>query len=59
MAANIRIQPKTYQTLREIAERDRETLGETLSKAVEAYRRQKLLDETNRAYAALSNDPKA
>jgi hypothetical protein len=34
------------------------SLSSTLEKAVETLRRQTILEETNRAYAALRSDPK-
>jgi hypothetical protein len=34
-----------------------ESIQDVVSKAVEAYRRQRLLEQTNAAYAALRADP--
>ena len=55
----VRIRPETHAKLRDIAETTGQSMPEVLDEAVEALRRTQLLDQTNRAYAALRNDPKA
>ena len=45
--------------MRELAEREGEPMQAVLAKALEAYRRQRLLEESNRAYAKLKADPAA
>lgn len=53
----VRVPEETRQTLSEIANETGESLQSIVAKAVEAYRRQRILDRTNAAYAALRNDP--
>lgn len=57
MGTTVRINTETHSKLRALAESAGESMPELLEKAVEAYRRQRLLDETNLAFAALRNDP--
>ncbi|MGV8039042.1 MAG: toxin-antitoxin system protein [Thermoanaerobaculaceae bacterium] len=45
--------------LRELARREGASLQETVEHALEAYRRALLIEETNRAYAALRSSPEA
>jgi acyl dehydratase len=54
----VRISEAVHQKLKRMAEQSGTTLSRTLEKAVEALRRQTLLEETNRAYEALHGDPK-
>lgn len=53
----VRISEATHQKLKRMAEQSGTTLSRTLEKAIEALRRQTLLEETNRAYEALRGDP--
>jgi uncharacterized protein (DUF1778 family) len=55
----IRISRETQGVLRSLAARERTSMREVLEKAVEAYRRKRLIEMGNVAYAALKNDPKA
>jgi len=55
----VRIKPETHAKLRDIAQSTGQSMPEVLDEAVETLRRMRLLDETNRAFAALRNDPKA
>ena len=55
----VRIKPETHAKLKEIAETTGQSMPEVLEQAIEALRRVRLLDETNRAYAVLRSDPKA
>jgi hypothetical protein len=54
----VRIPAAVHQKLRQMAAQSGMSLSRTLEKAIEALRRQTLLEETNRAYAALRGDPK-
>jgi hypothetical protein len=53
------ISPKTWQTLRELAEQSGKTIQDILDQAVEDYRRKLFLDAVNACYAALRADPEA
>jgi hypothetical protein len=55
----IRIREETREALRELVAETGQKLQDVLAAAVEAYRRQRLLDESNRAYEALRRDPEA
>lgn len=55
----VRIKPETHAKLRAIAETTGKSMPEVLEDAIESLRRMRLLDETNRAFAALRDDPKA
>ena len=57
--ATVRISPAARHALREIASRTGEPMQAILDQAIEAYRRQRLLDEANAAYTTLRNDPEA
>lgn len=58
-STTVRISKETQQALRELAEQVGEPMQKVLSKAVEVYRRQYLLEKTNAAYTALRADPEA
>ena len=45
--------------LRSLASREEKPMQEVLEKAIELYRRKRLLEMGNEAYAALRNDPRA
>jgi hypothetical protein len=53
----VRVTEATQRTLRDLAQEMDEPIQEVVSIAVEAYRRQRLLEQTNAAYAALRADP--
>jgi hypothetical protein len=55
----IRIREETREALRELVAETGQKLQDVLAAAVEAYRRQRLLDESNRAFEALRRDPEA
>lgn len=55
----VRIREETHEALRQLAEREGDTLQDVLSRAVEAYRRAHILAESNVGYAALRADPVA
>jgi hypothetical protein len=53
----VRVMEATQRTLRDLAQEMDKPIQEVVSIAVEAYRRQRLLEQTNAAYAALRADP--
>ena len=57
--ATVRINAHTHQILREIAQAEHRSMQAVLEKAVEEYRRRRLLEEANAAYAVLRSDPEA
>lgn len=59
MPSNVRVTDNTWKTLRKIATQAGESMQVILEKAVEDYRRKMLLEEANKAYLALKNDPEA
>ena len=58
-SAMVRISGHTREALREIAHADQESMQSVLEKAVEQYRRRRLFDELDAAYAKLQEDPEA
>lgn len=56
MPASVRISPNSWKALKEIADCAGETMQAVLDRAIEAYRRQWLLERANEAYAGLRND---
>jgi len=56
---NVRISQASYKTLRKLAELESDSMQAVLSRAIEAYRRARFLQEANNAYLALRADPKA
>jgi hypothetical protein len=55
----VRIRPETHAKLKELAGHAGESMPDTLDKAIDAYYRERFLEATNRAYAALKANPKA
>jgi predicted transcriptional regulator len=55
----VRIKPETHAKLKQLAAVSGRSMPDVLDDAVYALRRQRLLDETNEAYAALRADAKA
>jgi hypothetical protein len=55
----VRVSAATHDVLRKLAEETSESMQEIVAVAVERYRRQRILDATNEAYAALRADPQA
>jgi hypothetical protein len=55
----IRVSEKTRNMLRDLALEVGAPMHEVVEKAVELYRRQRLLEQANEAYAALRADPEA
>ena len=58
-SATVRVSRETLQVLRELAQQLDEPMPKILAVAVEAYRRKKILDQSNLAYEALRSDPEA
>ena len=58
-SCKVAIGSTSYKTLQELAARSGESIQEILDQAIEQYRRQKFLEEANKAYAALRNNPEA
>lgn len=59
MAETVRIEPATHAALAEIARAKHLSLTEALSRVVEAYRREMLIQALDEDYAALRADPEA
>jgi len=55
----VRISDTSRNILRELAAQKGASMQTLLDKAIEAYRRQLFLEEINKAYAVLREDPKA
>jgi len=55
----VRISTPTREALRELAAQTGESMQATLDKAIEAYRRQRFLEEANTAFQALRENPDA
>jgi len=54
----VRISKRSQLILKEIAERQGSSIQFVLEQAIEIYRRQRLFEEADAAYAALWSDPK-
>ena len=59
VSANVRIQPATYDKLKQLAQRAGKSMPGVLADAVDELYRKQFLDECNRAYARLKADPKS
>ena len=57
--AMMRVTDRTHSTLRQLSAETGEPMQEIADKAVEAYRRQLILERANAAYAGLRADPEA
>lgn len=55
----VRLKEETRRLLQEMAAQDQQSIQEVAARAVEAYRRQRLLDQINADFAALRADPEA
>ena len=53
----VRVKEETRAALRELANQTNQSMQDVLARAVELYRRERILEETNAAYAALRADP--
>lgn len=58
-STTVRVSQETREALRELAEQIGEPMHKVLAKALEAYRRQCILEKANAAYAALRADSEA
>ena len=56
-ATTVRMSEETREMLRELARDARKPMQEVLADAVEAYRRQRLLERTNAAFSELRESP--
>ena len=56
MTTTVRIKPDTHALLSQLAAESGETMQDVLAHALESYRRQRILAQTNAAYAALRED---
>ena len=57
--STVRINDEDRQVLRRLAEDEGETMQAVLSKALDAYRRQRILEQINTSFEALRRDPGA
>ena len=55
----VRINDSAHATLRALSKRRKEPMQAILAQAIEDYRRKTVLEDANRAYAALRKSPKA
>lgn len=55
----VRIEGETQEKLRRLAVVSGQSMQQVLAKAVESYRRQQIITESNARYAALRADPQA
>ena len=58
-SVSVPISEASHKILLELASRGGEPVGKIADKAIEEYRRQRLLDEANTAYVALRADEQA
>ncbi len=58
-SATVRISVKAKETLKKLAEQTGKKMQTVLDEAIESYRRQRLLEEANAAFAALRADKEA
>lgn len=58
-SATVRIRPKALEALRALAAETGEPMSEILEKALEQYRRQRMFEEANAAWAKMRANPKA
>lgn len=59
MSVMVRVSDETRAALGYLAKEMNEPMQQVLAKAVEAYRRQRILQQTNAAYEAIRSDPHA
>lgn len=59
MSALIRITDETHATLRNLSHQTATSMQDIVAKAVEAYRRQRILELSNAAHTDLKADPHA
>ena len=56
---NVRVDPRTHSTLRELSAEYDETMSSLLAEAVGDLKRKRFLEAANADYAALAKDPDA
>ena len=59
VADTIRISKESKQALRELADRDDVSMQDVLARAIEKYRRDRIMEAFNAGYARLRNDSTA
>jgi hypothetical protein len=59
MPANVRIQPRAYDQLRDLAKKAGTSMPQILAEAIDALYRKRFLEECNAAYKRLKDDPQA
>ena len=57
-SSTVRISKESSKILREIASQERKPLQAILDTAIEEYRRRRFLQEANKAYSVLKENPK-
>ena len=55
----IRVKAETHVKLKTMAQQTGQSMPDVLEQAVESLRRQRMIEDTNRAYAALRHDAEA
>jgi predicted transcriptional regulator len=55
----IRVSTQTHRALARLAQEADLSMADVVEQAIELYRRQRILDEANAAYAALRQNPEA
>jgi predicted transcriptional regulator len=58
-SATVRISKETRDTLRNLAARSGESMQTIIDRAIEGYRRQSFIEQANKAYSALRENPQA
>ena len=59
LTTTVRLTKETHFELRQIAQKEGQSIQVVLERLVSDYRRRAMLEEGNRGYAALRQDPKA
>lgn len=57
-SSTVRISKESIQVLKELAAREKTSLQTVLDRAIEEYRRHRFLQEANKAYLLLRENPK-
>lgn len=58
-SATVRISKVTWDTLRNLAARSGESMQTIIDRAIEGYRRQSFIEQANKAYLALRENPES
>ncbi len=59
MPATLRVNEWTHEKVRKMSRESKLSMQEVTDRAVEAYRRQRVLEQTNEVYAAMRLSPRA